>query len=337
MPRCLLYKGSRMLMLLLRAALCLACAGIDICVIFIYALDRIIHTYTSINCDELYNSCIFLFEPSIHAMDISTPCDVPVRSNTLLFLIHGSGSSERQFMFVRSWLKRMARVETINLSNDNRDLSSLSDQVATRLLEIASPNNPHLSVILVGVSMGGLIATDLAVNPDWQHVRDQIEIRGVVTMGSPLIGAPLLAFGQRISQQCTQMWSTIKSKFLSEKNVTTVWLLSKRHIDMTPRSPWLTRLHLHFKQYIEACQEKDKSQIETRSPCAWLTMGSLSDIHVPDEYSTLQSIIDTIQVPISVDRFSYQHMTFQVPGHIALTVSPDIFQQLGIFYKNHKA
>jgi pimeloyl-ACP methyl ester carboxylesterase len=133
-----------------------------------------------------------------------------------ILLIHGSGSSEAQWLLHRYLLHDQYAVYTAQLHgvqfgvvDKNTSLQEYADALSTKFQQIvdAHPNEP---VTLAGVSMGGLVAASLALKHP-EHVRK------VITIGSPWQGAPLLDY---------------------------ISIDTQRHRDMTPNSKFLLRLNL---------------------------------------------------------------------------------------------
>lgn len=218
---------------------------------------------------------IILFHPtSTTTITSYQPDKYQNESRSVIFLIHGSGSSDRQFILARYILQGYP-VETINLSKGDRTIDQYSQEVcdAIQVMRIKS-------VMLAGVSMGGLVASYYAnfLKPP------EVEVIGIVTIGSPFQGAPLLKFAPD-------------------------FLLPVRHKQMSPRYMFIDTLNGKMRQ------RHLKYQFH------YLTIGSQSDLHVPDEYS-----YPSASLPY------HTHMTLRAPGHIALTVHPCIFLKIKSFY-----
>jgi pimeloyl-ACP methyl ester carboxylesterase len=112
-----------------------------------------------------------------------------------ILLIHGSGASEIQFMISRKIIDnimkkegKVYRVYSCDLSNTyihDRKLG-IEDYVTVAskyLVEISRRDNLR-EVVVIGHSMGGLVAAELASK--------HYQVKKVITIGTPLNGAPLL-------------------------------------------------------------------------------------------------------------------------------------------------
>ena len=229
-------------MSIFRLLLCLLCIPIDLITAFLYLL--------------------ILLKQRIWGK--FSYADVKYSKQPVIVMIHGSGADERQFILAR-YLLRDLPIATINLKNDrsrsieqySQDLSEFIDQ-----LEVES-------VILMGMSLGGLVASHYAED---RKIHSP-SILGVVTIGTPFQGGPALNYVGRYMQ-------------------------TLRHQQMTPGSDFLLELNKKISS----------------SSHSYLTIGSRSDLHVPDEYSRP-----------STPPKNHSHVTFNIPGHITLTIYPVIF------------
>lgn len=100
----------------------------------------------------------------------------------ILVMVHGSGADERQFVVAR-YLLHPLPIATLNL--DRRNSCSIEHH-AQHLAEFIEQLEVT-SIILVGVSMGGLVSSYYAENHKYS-----VKILGIVTIGTPFQGAPLL-------------------------------------------------------------------------------------------------------------------------------------------------
>jgi pimeloyl-ACP methyl ester carboxylesterase len=134
-----------------------------------------------------------------------------------LLLIHGSGANEAQWLISYLYLKSKYNVYSVQLnrlpSNHEDSIEDLSLIVLRKLEEIQMENESE-KVILVGHSMGGLVAAHCVEH----HQPDGVQL--VVTINTPFNGAPGLTF----------------------LNMGTV-----RHKQMTPQSEFLTQLNEKMK------------------------------------------------------------------------------------------
>ncbi len=204
-------------------------------------------------------------------------------SRPVIFLIHGSGADDRQFILAKKILQKTAYpIESINLSNENLTIEEYSQSVAGYIRALGIK-----SIILIGVSMGGLIAAYYAASQD----HDQVEIKGIVTIGSPFGGAPALNY---------------YPQFMLNKN--------KRYAQMRPGSEFLKNLSYKMDQNI----------IQLNNGCKYLSFGSVADLHVPDEFSRPF-------LPVFSYYVHHTHVSLKMPGHIALTIYPFIFHRINSF------
>ena len=120
-----------------------------------------------------------VFGPRSHA-SISPPEKL---KSPLLVLVHGFGANDVQFLLARCLLRPLPSV-CVNLSSESIETSA---QELEDFVEQLHHQNVE-SIVLVGVSMGGLVAAWYAEN----RTRSSVKILGIVTVGSPFRGAPLL-------------------------------------------------------------------------------------------------------------------------------------------------
>lgn len=208
---------------------------------------------------------------------------------TILF-IHGSGSSDEQFLLARHTFFRNVPIATINLPKDKQySIEQYIQMVKQRLDQI-----DNKSIVLVGVSMGGLIASSVALDKSAIALSEQqasrsSRIRGVCTIGTPFQGAPLAPLVKRLDKIFGIQYPV-------------------RYSQMEPDSTFLQRLN----------NPSNKHKLK----CPLLTIGSYSDFYVPNEYALPA-------VPLSTN---HQHVAYWTPGHIALTMDPFIFYRLKQWY-----
>jgi pimeloyl-ACP methyl ester carboxylesterase len=204
-----------------RVLLILFCIPIDICTLVVYA------------CLLAYR----YFSPET-ALAVAES-----QSKNVILMVHGSGADDRQFILARSIFKNnncRYTGNTINLSRGDCTIEEHAKEVSD-LIEKLQPSN----LILVGVSMGGLVACYYAnfLKPT------QVNIKHIFTIGTPFKGAPLLP--------------VLRSSCLAK------WFQAKRYTQMQPNSTFLSKLN----------------QAIANSSLNYTTFGSYADIHVPEEYS----------------------------------------------------
>lgn len=207
---------------LFRAFLCAICIPIDLFVVSLYGLLRLKR---------------WIRPPPRQKFSIFKDCKRPV-----MVMIHGSGSDSLQFILAQ-WLLKEIPMTTIDLiQKRNKSIVDHAEELGLFLDYLHSQGTK--SVVLLGVSMGGLVASWYA-----EHHKDKkVQIRGIVTIGTPFQGAPLL--------------NICIPKYL-------LFQLPIRHLEMTPGS--------RFLHHLAAKQRKSQYQ--------YLTIGSEADLHVPNEYS----------------------------------------------------
>ncbi len=137
-----------------------------------------------------------------------------------ILLIHGSGASEIQFMISRKIIDnimkkegKLYRVYSCDLSktyihDKTLGIGDYSNAASKYLVNICRRDNLK-EIVVIGHSMGGLVAADLAIK--------HYQVKKVVTIGTPWHGAPLL-------------------------NKVGCLLPTKRHKQMTPGSDFLKKL-----------------------------------------------------------------------------------------------
>ncbi len=126
---------------------------------------------------------------------------------TVLFMVHGSGANEHQFIIAKYLLGNIL-IETINLKG-NCNMQEYAEQVNLhiKILKIKS-------VILLGVSMGGLVCSYYT-----HFINHDVNIKGCITICTPFLGAPALEYLEyftRLSHRQIQMKS--ESVFLNQLN-----------------------------------------------------------------------------------------------------------------------
>jgi pimeloyl-ACP methyl ester carboxylesterase len=123
---------------------------------------------------------------------------------TSVFLIHGINQGAADMNALRATLTGPSGLDpnryTVDAGFDFSDCTQRANCAATcthsngaqRLAQYIVNRNPLGDVVLVGYSLGGLIARDLIAN-NWSNVLGRYRIR-MVTLGSPLLGYPNTSF-----------------------------------------------------------------------------------------------------------------------------------------------
>jgi pimeloyl-ACP methyl ester carboxylesterase len=158
---------------------------------------------------------MFLLQGFFHIMlDIDLNSFWPKQSENLLILVHGSGSSEFQFLPARFMLQndkfQVHSVQLCGLITDPEDtIEDYVQELENQLDGVITENTKN--IVMVGYSMGGLIAAEYILT------RSDSNKYKLVTINTPWNGAPLL--------------SLLPMRYLSQ-----------RHKQMIPNSIYLTNL-----------------------------------------------------------------------------------------------
>ncbi len=125
-----------------------------------------------------------------------------------ILLFHGSGSTNAQWLFARYlYLQKYYNVYSVNYNSRYTNIQSI-EELATesnkKLQDIINAYNPTTKVTLLGMSMGGLVASYVAET----FRKNSSNINRVITIGTPHRGAPALRFinidKPRLSQMCPE-------------------------------------------------------------------------------------------------------------------------------------
>lgn len=183
----------------------------------------------------------------------------------VIVLIHGSGSNNKEWFVPKKLIKKYLSnyiIYAINLHDYYRP-GSMPDKSITEFTDVARQQlkdiyeRHDMSITLIGHSMGGLVSLELL---DRIQIVEDVDndkvIKNIITISSPIKGAPLLT-------------KTFFSKILN----------TFRHQEMTPKSEYLINLHNIVRS----------SKLNT-NPNRILTIGSTKDIHVPNDYASLENI-----------------------------------------------
>lgn len=232
----------------------LACLCLDLCVVFVVAVERCVRYVLA-----------WMGVGTIDSAALTRTFEH--ETGPVLFLLHGSGSNESQFIVAQHILRDLP-VATINFQMRRDD----PIQVAAQQLRNDIEKRQIRRVVLVGMSMGGLVAAYYA---ERLAASANVKVERVITISTPFQGATLL-----------------KQRWLSAILNTT------RHRQMNPGSVFLQELNAHI----------------ARSSIPYRTFGSTSDLHVFEECSYPD--------PEPVD---HHHCCCTYPGHIAITLKPNIY------------
>lgn len=133
----------------------------------------------------------------------------PVPAMTSVFLIHGINQNAGDMNALRGTLTGPNGLDpnryTVDAGFDFSDCTQRSNCAPTcthsngaqRLAQYIVNKNPLGDVVLVGYSIGGLLARDLIAN-NWSNILGRYRIR-LVTLGSPMLGYPNLAVDSLVS------------------------------------------------------------------------------------------------------------------------------------------
>jgi triacylglycerol esterase/lipase EstA (alpha/beta hydrolase family) len=114
---------------------------------------------------------------------------------------------------------------------------SISDGAARLASTILSRTSPGANIIIIGYSMGGLIARDMLAN-NYQSVATNRKIAALVTLGTPNLGYPYgsldSSIGPFVNSSCPILSKQMASDFRSQQATRTV-NLSTYLLDLTNR------------------------------------------------------------------------------------------------------
>jgi pimeloyl-ACP methyl ester carboxylesterase len=126
------------------------------------------------------------------------PADIK-KHKAAIVLIHGAGFNEAEWLLPRIYLrlfrsKNYGSVFSLNLdgviSNDpTKGIEEYSNKVREFVREVVVPGTACRKVILMGHSLGGLVAADYA---ETKSNLDQVVVKDVFTFASPLHGTPTI-------------------------------------------------------------------------------------------------------------------------------------------------
>lgn len=129
----------------------------------------------------------------------------PVPGRTAVLFIHGINGSPRDFRFLIAHLDRNRFQPCVFFYASGASLSQSGRDLATAIGEVRSHYGIE-SLVIVGHSIGGLIARDLVLNQS-SHVG--VDIPVLITMSSPWGGVPSAGVGVRLSPVVVDSWRDI--------------------------------------------------------------------------------------------------------------------------------
>lgn len=178
----------------------------------------------------------------------------PKQDKIPILLIHGNGFNETEWVLGRQFLKKEHYGSVFSLNYDglltNDSKMGIDDyakeKISHKIKEIKKATGQN-EIILIGHSMGGLIASQYAENI---AVDDKTTIKHIISIATPWQGAPLL-------------------NFVPES------MISKRLQQMSPHNPWR-------KNLVENALKSER--MGTRK---YYHLNSTTDIMAPSPYSNL--------------------------------------------------
>lgn len=135
-----------------------------------------------------------------------------------ILLIHGLYHNSACWLYYRNILNKadVGPVFTINLGSPFNKIEDHAEKVKEKVAEIQKQTG-RKDIMLVGHSMGGLVASEFAL----RHADQETQVTDIVTIGTPLKGTPIayMGFGKD-AKQLRHNCSYIKelSKSICEQN-----------------------------------------------------------------------------------------------------------------------
>jgi pimeloyl-ACP methyl ester carboxylesterase len=129
----------------------------------------------------------------------------PVARRTAVLFIHGINGSPRDFRFLIAHLDRSRFQPCVFFYASGASLSQSGRDLAEAIGEVRRHYDIE-SLVIVGHSIGGLIARDLVLNQS-SHVG--VDIPVLITMSSPWGGVPSAGIGARLSPVVVDSWRDI--------------------------------------------------------------------------------------------------------------------------------
>jgi pimeloyl-ACP methyl ester carboxylesterase len=131
--------------------------------------------------------------------------DAPVARRTAVLFIHGINGSPRDFKFLIAHLDRSRFQPCVFFYASGASLSQSGRDLAEAIGEMRRHYDIE-SMVIVGHSIGGLIARELVLN---QSSHAGVEIPVLITMSSPWGGVPSAGVGVRLSPVVVDSWRDI--------------------------------------------------------------------------------------------------------------------------------
>jgi len=131
--------------------------------------------------------------------------DPPVAGRTAVLFIHGINGSPRDFSFLIRGLDRSRFQPCVFFYASGSSLSRVGRDLSERIGELHRRHGIS-SLVIVGHSIGGLIARDMVLN---QSAHAGVDIPILITMSSPWGGIPSAGLGVRFSPVVIDSWRDI--------------------------------------------------------------------------------------------------------------------------------
>jgi pimeloyl-ACP methyl ester carboxylesterase len=129
----------------------------------------------------------------------------PVPGRTVVLFIHGINGSPRDFRFLISQLDRSRFQPCVFFYASGSGLARIGRDLSADIAELHRRYDIE-SVVLVGHSIGGLIARDLVLN---RSLQADVHIPALITMSAPWGGVPSAGVGLRFSPVVIDSWRDI--------------------------------------------------------------------------------------------------------------------------------
>ena len=131
--------------------------------------------------------------------------DPPVAKRTVVLFIHGINGSPRDFRFLIAHLDRRRFQPCVFFYASGSSLARIGRELSEDIGELHR-RHQITSLVIVGHSIGGLIARDMMLN---QSAHAGVDIPVLITMSSPWGGIPSAGIGVRFSPVVIDSWRDI--------------------------------------------------------------------------------------------------------------------------------